>query len=486
MPITANGFLAKKFSDVLSEVNIQLREKLASDINTSPESILGIITNIVSEMVSDQEDLIQIVSDNGNVDKAEGKYLEDLVALIRLTRLGASPSSGTLEVTGGEGTEITVDNIFYDLNKNEMKPTEGMLLTRNNCSQVTISLLGVGSAPTNTVYSVTLNNLQIPILKTDGETSLELTTRLAEQISRSAFSITASVQGGNIVIRQQTEGYTLEADFSENVSQISVTGYVPVKLVESGPITVLAGEVTSGDVSGVISINNLRDFSTGRYTESDEELRARQQLSPSIVGNTTEPAIRAKLLQVSGVSSVTIVVNSKAVDDPVTGLPANSFECVVTGGSDSDVGEAIFDSKPISIETVGNTRFVDSYLDNPYPINFTRPDPSYLWVRAEYTPEGLIEDLGTNTDEAVEQAILDYAATLSTGDSFIPKKSFGYIYNATTGIGEIFVSVGVSDDPQVEPTYFSDSAVSVSNKQYLELVANRINILPSDIIIGDA
>lgn len=477
MPITANGLVAKKFSDILSEINLNLKDKLAGDVDTSPETILGIISNIFAEAISDQEDLIQVISDNGNVDKAEGKYLEDLMSLIKISRLGASPSSGTLEVTGNEGTEVTVDSVFTDLNGNEMKPVRGFLLTKSNCNRIEVAPLGYGSAPAGTVYTVGIDNLDVSVFKLVDDTPEVFLSRFALEVSQATFVANAYISGGNVIIQPNTEGYALEVDLSDNISQISVTGLVPVELVEDGPIDVPAKTATQGSVPGLISVTNTRDFNHGRFTESDEELRARHSKSVTILGNTTLSAITAKLLQVPGVTSARVIENSSSLDDINTGLPANSYECIVTGGSDLDVSSVIFESKPISIETVGNTSVLETYLDNQYEVKFTRPSPKYLWARVEYSQlfdSGV--ELGVDTDEAIIGALLEYASTLSTGDSFIPRKSLGNIYGATTGIGDLYVSVGVSDDPQVEPESYSQNTRNVNDKSYLELVANRISI----------
>ena len=70
MPLTPQGFTAKRFTDILSDINDELIQSLAADLNTSPDTLYGVLMNIIVSAISDQEELAQAVSDQFNLDKA--------------------------------------------------------------------------------------------------------------------------------------------------------------------------------------------------------------------------------------------------------------------------------------------------------------------------------------------------------------------------------------------------------------------------------
>ena len=101
-------------------------------------------------------------------------------------------------------------------------------------------------------------------------------------------------------------------NFGTNLSVISTSSPVPFLAQEYGPIPAPAGSLTEilTPVAGWQTINNFDAGVTGRFQETDEELRIRRAVSLRVLGNATVEAIRSRLLQeVSGVTSVNIFEN---------------------------------------------------------------------------------------------------------------------------------------------------------------------------------
>ena len=76
MSLTNKGFDARRFPDIRAEMFEEMANNLAIELDTSPDQVLSIITNIFASSVADIEELAQAVADNFNIDKAEGKYLD--------------------------------------------------------------------------------------------------------------------------------------------------------------------------------------------------------------------------------------------------------------------------------------------------------------------------------------------------------------------------------------------------------------------------
>lgn len=181
----------------------------------------------------------------------------------------------------------------------------------------------------------------------------------------------------------------------------------------SGTLTVIAQAV-----SGWNSITNTEDASLGAEEESDAALRIRREDELRAAGSTTAQAIRADLLQVALVETVTILENDTNSTD-VNGVPGHTVECIVFGpqsptdAQNDAVAEQVFASKAAGIGTYGNTsRTVTDDQGTEHTVMFTRPTLVDVYVEIE-----LEVDADTYAgDTAVQEAIADAAASLSPGE----------------------------------------------------------------------
>ncbi len=171
------------------------------------------------------------------------------------------------------------------------------------------------------------------------------------------------------------ENVTLDANGAGSVSiQAFVTG--PDGNVAAGAITDIV--TPQANVSAVI---NPKPLTGGRDSETPAEFRNRYQVSTDLAGGSNTDAIRAELLRVDAVQTATVFENIEDFEDE-QGLPPHSIECIVYGGYDADIANAIFIRKAAGIQTHGNTS--DTLLDASglqKIIRFSRPDALPIWVR---------------------------------------------------------------------------------------------------------
>ena len=185
-------------------------------------------------------------------------------------------------------------------------------------------------------------------------------------------------------------------------------------------MTALPGDITQIDTPtfGWKTVNNEVSAIPGNAIETDGELRQRQTISVSNPSQTmlagTLGAIRA-LKNVARVSVYENDTNISAVDPDNNpfGLPPHSITCVVEGGNDNDIAEAILYHKGIGCYTNGTT--VISVKDQNEYINtvrFYRPSyvPIFVHIKIKkYT--GYISSLAST----VKSAIYDYIKGLEIG-----------------------------------------------------------------------
>jgi uncharacterized phage protein gp47/JayE len=183
--------------------------------------------------------------------------------------------------------------------------------------------------------------------------------------------------------------------------------------VEYGPIAANAGTLTetTAPVTGWNSCTNALDADQGTLRETDEDLRARREEELTAAGSCTVDAIRTDLLKVSGVKQAYVFENVTLVTDE-NGLPGKAIECVVFDGTDpeaddTEIAQAVWDSKPSGSETVGNTSaFATDSQGLPRLVYFSRAT-----VKTLYLEYDLLVDpnfFPVNGADLVKDAAADY------------------------------------------------------------------------------
>jgi len=188
---------------------------------------------------------------------------------------------------------------------------------------------------------------------------------------------------------------------------------------QTGPVIVLAASVSSIDmpINGWDSVTNIDAGLTGRNVETDIELRIRRAQSVARGAQNIIDSIFAEIASVDGVTNVLVLENDTDATSS-EGLPPHSFNAVVTGGVDQDIGDAIWLNKPVGILSFGAT--ATTVLDSQsiiHTISFDRPDIVPVFVRVTTEIDTL--SYPANGDDQIRQLIIDYANGLVlTGQSF--------------------------------------------------------------------
>ncbi|HEA9994957.1 TPA: baseplate J/gp47 family protein [Yersinia enterocolitica] len=124
---------------------------------------------------------------------------------------------------------------------------------------------------------------------------------------------------------------------------------------------------------GVLSITADAVAVVGRGEETPEEFRQRRNRSLENPATGSTGAIFAKVAQLPGVTDLNIGENDTKVDNPATGIPANSIWLVVEGGAVSDIVEVIIKQK-------GGGTGVKGEVTGRYIETLVRPDGSTLSI----------------------------------------------------------------------------------------------------------
>ena len=246
-------------------------------------------------------------------------------------------------------------------------------------------------------------------------------TRLAA--TRSHVELTLTGDSGTVIpegslISTSDTGDELSTDVSVTIDGTG-NAIVQATALEFGPITMLAGTITEIDspVTGWGTVDNISDAIEGTNEESDPDLRARRQRSVARDAQAIIDGIQSAVENIDNVTQALVLENdTDAVD--ANGLPAHSFQVVVSGGADIDVADIIWLKKPAGIQAFGD--ITEQIIDSQgvsHDISFSRPTAVTIYVEVTLTT---FAEYPANGDDLIKQAIVDYA----NGD-LVDNRSFG-------------------------------------------------------------
>ena len=157
------------------------------------------------------------------------------------------------------------------------------------------------------------------------------------------------------------------------------------------------------------TINNPDPGIVGQAKESDTQFRERYLHSVAVNSTSQRSSLYGRLRQVQNNIAALVVQNDNyETDTTVTpNIPANSITCVVHGGDDQDIANAIGKVKPIGIPTNGDVMipFLDpdySYPEQkPLDIKFYRAATVAIKIQLTITrdpnfPSTGLQDIRTN------------------------------------------------------------------------------------------
>lgn len=218
-------------------------------------------------------------------------------------------------------------------------------------------------------------------------------------------------------------------------------------------------------------------IAAGSDEEADQALRTRREASLAQAGSSTVAAIRAAMLEVTGVNTCTVFENPTGVTD-ANGVPPYAIEVLVHSTvapsyTDQDVADAIFANKPAGTQTYGGDgpHTVTDSQGNDHTIYFSEPTtlPIYVTVTLTKATDGTYV-----TDANVAQAIKDWVDIITVGRSVYASD----IINVVADLGGV-TSVSVSStyvDTHATP---DATSVTVTPRELATITLGAITVSSS-------
>lgn len=481
--LTKDGFVIKRYDEILKEINEDLINTLGVNIDTSVNSVAGIYNSIMAKQLASLWELGQNVYDGGDLLKAEGEQLDNLALLQGILRESAKATRGIAWFRGEDGTQLTANTLMTSLAGDSFLPEVNFSISSSNSIETTFEVALV--VPLS-VYQVTIDGAIYTYTSSGSDTAETIRDQLHTKLLVGSGLFSAEKFGSTQV--------KIVANDKSNPLNVSGTSYLTFSEVLT-PAIIVSQELgyISGDalaivnistpVNGWESVSNPTDLNLGRNQETDEDLRSRILETYSTVGSGTPSTILQRVLEVPNVQSAVLYENVKWQTDTtlVPNLPPKSYTLTVHDGDTNDIGKVIWETKPAGIQTVGNT-FVDivDKFGQTHRVNFSRPTTQYVWIKIEYTKYS--EELfPTDGEEKMKQACLIFGDALDINEDIIPKRFVGEIYRNVSGIDDLNVEVAITpdaniDDPNDGRLVYSSNRVEITASQVATFGTARMRV----------
>ena len=486
--ITPQGFVLPQLSDIKTEIEDTLKSEFGADVNLSPEGFFGQIVGIFSERESLVWQAMQDVYNSQNPSTAFGASLDNVGDLRGNPRIKAQPSSIlNVRLFGSAGTVVpnTAQFSVQNAPTSLFSPISDVTLV---AGQSCVQKIAFSAVPASGTWQIDLGGTETALLPFNANAAAVQTAIQGLEFASgctvtgdytSGFTIHFNGAGtGGLMVQPQfviVENSLLDGGSNPIVVTPSTLtpgidqGNVQVVATQTGPIVANAGTLTviATPVTGLNAVLNTQDATLGSNVESDNAYRTRMAQELQVAGAGTVEAIRAKLLQISGVTAVLVFENDNDIPD-IEGRDPHSFECVVQGGDSSAIAEAIWLAKPAGIETDGNVSvdIVDSQ-GQTHTIKFSRPTAVPVYIIANLTIDDTYPSGG---DAAVKTALVNYGNSLGIGKELIVIPKLVAQIAGIQGIQDAVLLVGTSPGPTLPDN------ITPSTFEVLEFDTSRVQV----------
>jgi len=377
--LTDFGFERQNRTDITNRLNTSFRNKFGANLLLTDDAIAGLIRSLMAERELEWEKLLEDVYYSRTLNGAEGIALDDAASYFGIIRQGKQAGSGEAHIEfldngANLGTAVTTSDTFTGSNGLTYQVTSGGTLnTHITGAVIDVNALTVGDYTffiTNTINGL-VEESKITLSGTSNGDLLDFADSLTLFITRSTEGNDSSIlyadgilyigyASSEVYIGLAQPVYFESVDLPSGFTYWSgfdviatVTGYNPL------PADGISSFINT--FPGYVSATNPTDFGPGAENETDAEFRIRIQTRELNTPAGTRDSVAMAVSKLSNVISYRIYDNPTPVDR--VEADALSFNTVVRGGSNTAVAKAIYDNKPINVNTSGITVVAISTAD---------------------------------------------------------------------------------------------------------------------------
>lgn len=461
--VTPEGFVTKNLETVREEIQAAI-ELTQGPQNFEPDSLWSNFISPFSAQIVNVWEAGQATYNSIYPTSAEDISLENSVGYIGLVRQAAKKTIATVQATGTQGTVLPIGRVISVPQTN--KRFESLEEVTIDDANAVILTLSINSVVDSTAYTITLNGTPYTYTSDSDATLQEIIDGLIDALIPSPATGTDNGDD-TITVTADDLDLSFTTAVTTEITIDNVSTNMLVQAEEYGQVLAVANTITQIEtpVSGWTSANNGLQGIIGRNEEEDPELRLRYKQSTNKPGSASINAIRANLLAVPGVSSVSIEENVNDTTSP-SGLPPHSFSATIAGGDNQELGDKIFEIKSGGIRSFGDVEVtvIDSE-GNEHIVGFNREEAVRMWMRItlELDPSG---DFPTNGEEQVSEKVLTYGQTLDIAEDVVPQKFIGPIFEVP---GILSVIVEASRVSSIGPFFTTPVSIDFTERASFDI-----------------
>lgn len=434
--VTVNGFVRKRLPEIREDIFKSLEQNLGSTVSRQPNSMIGVLVGVYAAELDRMWQLLERdYYDRSPISASEGS-LDNTLAYTNVQRKKAQASYLYAVCYGRSGMVLPANCQIKDASGYKWNIIEESTITLNDCVHVTLE---VETPAKGKVYSVQFDNdAVIKYTAQENDTALNVAVALASQ---SLEKWQGSIVEGKLVFERSDRRYGAVVVPNESFVVTQVGSPIRFDCEEYGEIEPLLNSVNyiNTNYDCWFSVNNESETYVGRDYETASEVR--QRYASAVFRNSIgmKESIKAALLELQDVTSVTIYENR--TDETVDGLKPHSFQAIVFGGDEEAIARTILNVAPLGIDTNGDicVRIEDSE-GAAQDVCFSRPHEVQIYVKViikEYNEEILPGD----AIDKIKNIVVERIGKLSMGNDVIYQRLLGPIYSGVDGISYIECSV---------------------------------------------
>ncbi|QKJ86692.1 Baseplate J-like protein [Paramixta manurensis] len=442
-------------------------ESVVGPVNREADSTTGQWIGIEAEANAIHFEALEYLWNSRFLSSAEGMALDAIGSWFGLSRIGQTATKVNAVIYGNESTAVPAGSIA-SFDNYQFKLDVDTVISRADLvdGQFRIDSVAVDS------FTIRINGVDITYVKTDGDTTADIAERLAGLIN-STEQFDARNYGSSVYLTSKSKIQGYPVSLTSGMTWIKIGSPALFTSTVKGSVSVPVGglSIPISAISGWVGINNFVAGSTGSDRESDTDYRRRLTNSRSANnGAATESAISARIIdEVPGVTLVVVLENDTM--DFVDDMPPKSIQCIVDGGLEQQVADAIWKYKAAGIETSGSTSItIRDTQGRSHLVSFSRPVNQSIYIKIIVTLLDDEEELSQPVVSLIKEGVKNYFNTLGLGDDVIAQRLYGYIYTITTGLGKLNITVSSDGDD------FSENNISIPASVYATVSDENIEV----------
>jgi len=455
-----NGIKIQSLAEIKEELRQDYRDEFGDGWNVSDGSLSGKEIGIYAEREALLQEAIQGIYSANYRSTSNGVNLDYNLELSGLARQGATRSTVIAYVRGTPGQPIAAESL-------KITVTDTGEIFQNPSAATN------GSLPSKSVTSITQTIGLATVTISGGHSFTNGSFVFIRGADQEEYNLLTEISGATGTTFEYTVDPGAVSPATGTITAYQATA-VPMEAQNTGPVVALAGTLVniSGTVPGIVEAENADDATEGVNAETDAEARARADASISIAGGGFREAIITKLLNTPGVTAATVFSNVSNVTDS-NGRPPGSVECFVTGGTDADVADSVYNSVSDGVQTFGTTTEIvtDSQGQN-VTIKFSRLASVRIYVDVELTKNtnpanGDVYPVGGDTQVAAALALIEFEPGQDVWETTLRTA----INSAVQGI----ISIDVLEFDTVTPPV-NTSTIAIPDTQFANIDSSDVNV----------